>query len=241
MKNTVKNTDNNSASAILAEVMKNRGMDIEKLAREADVPEHFIYFILEEKFEKLPAAPYLHGYILKIADVLEINGDKFWEQYFQKNQALKTSGRTDHLPKNRFAVSWLNKRVLIVVLVILAVVAYFLIRAFLSFNISRVLTIQNFNEERIVLTVPTYTIKGRVNPAYQLTINDSPVYPEDSGDFSTIINLEPGFNTIVFGIKGPLGRKDELVRQIYRTEDSKKPTTETTTTQSGNSEPEIEN
>ncbi len=200
---------------MLAEAMRTKGMNADKLARETGISERFLRLIIEERFDKLPAAPYLHGYIMKIAEVLEIDGEKLWATYFKNNRYLKSSGTGDRLPKNRFAVSRVNRRVLIFAIIIVAIVAYFVVRSVLGLDIARELRLQGFDENIIVSQDNTYKLKGNINTAFKLTINDTPIYPESNGDFERTLELEPGFNTVTFRVKGSLNKKDELVKQIY--------------------------
>lgn len=204
-----------SISEILIEAMKVRGFGVEKVSKETGISERFIRLLLEEKFEKLPATPYLHGYIMKIADTLDLNGEKIWNNYFKNNQYLRRSGRSDRLPENRFASSLINKKVLIGVIIVVAVVAYFLIRAASGFDISQTLSISNLNEDAVTTNDSTYIIRGEVDSSYQLSINQESVFPEENGNFSFSTNLSPGFNTIIFRVKGPLGREDKITRQIF--------------------------
>lgn len=205
----------NSFSIVLAEAMRAKGISAEKLARETGISERFLFLMLEEKLDKLPASPYLHGYIIKIADILDMDGEKLWSTYFKNNRYLRSSGGTDRLPKNRFAASRVNKKVLVVFLVILIVAAYFIVRTLAGFDLSRELSLEDFSENIIVSQEETYTLRGNVNPALRLTINDDPIYAGEDGDFEKNIELEPGFNTVILKLEGLLNREDELVKQIY--------------------------
>ncbi len=211
----VKEIPQNNFSMVLAEAMRAKGISAEKLARETGISERFLFLMLEEQPEKLPASPYLHGYIIKIADVLGMDGEKVWNTYFRNSRYLKSSGVSDRLPKNRFAASRVNKKVLVVSLVIILIAAYFIIRALSGFDLSRELSLQNFDENTIVSQKETYTLRGNINPALRLMINDAPVYPGESGDFEKVLELEPGFNTVTFRVEGLLNKKEEIVKQIY--------------------------
>jgi lambda repressor-like predicted transcriptional regulator len=216
----MKDNPSNNFSVVLAEAMRAKGLNTSKLSRETGISERFIRFMLEDKTNQLPAAPYLHGYIMKIAEKLELNGEEVWNMYFKDDEGVKSSGISDHLPKNRFAVSKINKKIFIFALVIIAVVAYFIIQTVIGFDISRKLSLEGFNENIVVSQEKNYTIKGNIDPSFQLMINDILVEIEENGDFEKTIELKPDFNDIVFKVEGPFNKKEKLVKQIYYKEES---------------------
>lgn len=209
-----KDNSDNLFSVILIEEMKSRGINISKLANETGISERFIKLIIDNDFEKLPSSPYLHGYIIKISNVIDMDGEKNWEDYFQNNNKLRSSGEGDHFPKNRFSVSRFNKKFLIGFF-ILVVVIYFVVRVFLGFNVSRGLVLDGFKEDPVISEEKIYTIQGNINSSYQLKINQQLIHSEIDGDFSKVIELSPGFNTVIFKIKSPLKKEREISKEIY--------------------------
>ncbi len=224
------NNSQKNFSSILIEAMKAQGMNESQLADATGISERFIKLLIKNDLKKLPPAPYLHGYILKIADVVDMDGEKIWERYFKNNNNLRSSGNTDHLPKNRFSVSKINTKIFLGVIVIIAVIAYFIIRSFLGVDIARELNLEGFNEEPVISEEASYNIKGNISPKYQLKINQQSVYPESDGDFSKTIDLSPGFNTVMFNIKGPLKREEKIAKEIYYKTDNQENIEQATTT-----------
>jgi len=68
-------------SAIIIDALRARGLTVEKLATTTGISERFISGLLDESFEALPPAPYTRGYILKIAEVLGLEGAVLWKEY----------------------------------------------------------------------------------------------------------------------------------------------------------------
>ncbi|HMB17331.1 MAG TPA: helix-turn-helix transcriptional regulator [Candidatus Paceibacterota bacterium] len=209
------NNSQKNFSSVLIEAMKAQGMNESQLADATGISERFIKLLIKNDLKKLPPAPYLHGYILKIAEVVDMDGEKVWRTYFKNNSNIRSSGNTDHLPKNRFSVSNINAKILFGIIIIIAVIAYFVIRSFLGVDITRELNLEGFGEEPVISQNASYNIKGNINPKYQLKINQQSVYPESDGDFTETINLSPGFNTVMFNIKGPLKREEKIAKEIY--------------------------
>lgn len=208
-------------SSILNNAMEKRGVNIDDLSEETGIPERFIELLLTENFDNMPPAPYTHGYIIKISKVLDLDGEEIWDTYLKNKKEIKKSGKFDTLPKNRFAVSKLNKKALLIGFVFILLAGYFIFRSVFSANIESELSINNLKEDPTIATSSEFSIEGNLNPQYQLTINQTPVYPNSSGNFEEIINLQEGLNTVVFNIEGILGKDGEVTKQIfYRPEGS---------------------
>lgn len=205
-------------SSILASAMETRGFSIDDLSEETGIPERFIELLLSEKFNDMPPAPYTHGYIVKISEVLDLDGEEIWKKYLKDKKEIKKSGKFDKLPENRFAVSRLNKKALLIGLAFILLAGYFILRSVFSVSIENKLHVTNLEESPTVATSSAFTVEGNIDSQYQLTINQTPVYPNSSGNFEKEINLQEGLNNVVFNIKGLLGKEGEVVKQIfYRT------------------------
>lgn len=205
---------NSNLSSILIGAMRAKSLTTEKLSQQTGISERFITPLLEEDLNKMPALPYAHGYVLKIAEVLDLDGEEIWETYFRDNELLRSSGSKDRLPENRFALSWLNKKVLLLAIIILAVASYFVIRIFFIFDISREIKIEGLGDNVIVVSEPVFIIKGKINPDFGLTIDQSRIYPDTSGSFEEVIKLNPGLNTVTIILEGLLGREEKIIKQI---------------------------
>lgn len=213
-------------SSVLTSAMEKQGFSIDDLSKETGIPERFVELLLSENFNDMPPAPYTHGYIIKISKVLDLDGEKLWETYLKNKKEIKKSGKFDKLPENRFVVSKLNKKALIAGLVFILLAGYFIINSIFSTNIENKLEINSLDEDTTVATSSEFTIEGNLDSQYQLTINQSPVYPNSSGNFEETINLQEGLNNIIFNVSGLLSKEGEVVRQIfYRPEEAQSTTT----------------
>ncbi|MDI6820571.1 MAG: helix-turn-helix domain-containing protein [Patescibacteria group bacterium] len=200
-------------SAILVEALRTKSLTIEKLSSMTGISERFLNLLLEENFKKLPAAPYVHGYIIKIADVLNMNGEKLWQEYLKDHNSINRSGKKDKLPQNRFVNKSFNKKTVIVVLIIVLILLYVIIRL-PSILGKPPLTLANIANNAIV-TNPEYQITGKINPSDKLTINNGIVFADPEGNFQKTIKLDPGFNTFEFKVKNILGRETALTKQVF--------------------------
>ena len=201
-------------SSIILESLRAKGLNFERLSQLSGVSERFLNLLIEGKVEKLPSRPYTHGYILKIAEVLNLEGEGLWQEFLKNNESLRRSGKNDQLPKNRFTIPKFNKKILIAGFAIIVIGGYILVKV-PSFLGRPQLTFENLPDNKIVVQEPNYAIKGKFNLNDKLTLNDEQIYPDRAGHFEKSIGLQPGFNTLTFKIKKFLGQEYVITKQIF--------------------------
>lgn len=194
----------------LKDLMKSKGIGPQRLASMTDVPKRFIDAILQGDFDKLPARPYIRGYLFKISNVLGAESDSLWQLY-RASADSRSSGDGDRLPINRFAIKKLDPgRVIAILLGVLVLL-------FLGLNWNRIIGKPGLE---IISTVPDITdqeilvVEGQINPDDRLTLQGELIYPDEGGNFVTEVQLDSGPNTLEFVVKRYLGREAKIVRQV---------------------------
>lgn len=207
--------DSKNISSLILDALRAKGLSVERLSQLTGVSERFIVSFIEGKIEKLPSPPYARGYLIKIAEALNLDGEKLWREYLKNSEALPRSGEKDYLPKNRFAPPRFNKRLALIILILVIAFGYILIK--LTSSLGRTeLTFTNLDNNPTVVQDKTFKIVGKINPANnQLTLNGERLYPNKEGDFEKIIELQPGFNTLTFGVKKLLGKEFIINKQVF--------------------------
>ncbi|MDD5547813.1 MAG: helix-turn-helix transcriptional regulator [Candidatus Pacebacteria bacterium] len=204
-----------SLKTIFDEALEKNEVDIEELAQLTGVSSHYINALKNLETDKLPAAPYIRGYIKKISKALRLDPNEIWHLY--KNELdHKTSGGFDKLPANRFAIKHINKKT--IVWAILGVLAAIYI--VLNYNnLFGQLTLKITNppsDSTITVNDPVFDLAGSINPKDKLTINGVEVLTDSySGKFLYPYNLQPTLNVIEFKVKKILGQEKIETRQIY--------------------------
>lgn len=200
-------------SELIENAMRVKGFTVEKLAQTTGVSDRFIQYIVDGNLKKLPSSPYVHGYVLRIADALNLNGEELWKEHFQKNQNIKHSGQADELPGNRFKARSINKNIVIgiAILIIVAVFVFWRVQSYVG---EPSLSLSDFKDEMIV-EQKTFDLRGKIDPRDQLTLNEEIIYPDVNGNFQKILPLEPGFNTLTFKVKKFLGDEYIIKKQIF--------------------------
>ena len=200
---------------MLTEVLQDKNINLAKLSELTGVSERFLEALVEEKFEKFPASPYVRSYLFKIAEVLGIDGQKLWQEY-QKNTLLKKSGINDRLPLNRYQPRPLNKKIILLTIVLLFIIGYLILRYNLFLGKPELsLRGQLANSpDNFVFSEPVLKIEGRVKPGDQLMINQEKNYVDENGYFQKDFSLQPGLNVLQFQIKRFLGRETLITKQV---------------------------
>jgi len=193
--------------------IEEKGFALSKLAELSRVPERYLELLLREEYDHLPSAPYLHGYLLRLARVLNLDSELLWE-IFKKEYRLKTSGLEDRLPVNRFAIDTLsNTKILITGGLIVLTLLYLAFRWNTLFG-KPSLVILDPAENIISTTDRLYTIRGSTDRNVKITINNDLIETDDRGSFSKDVFLETGDNSFTITAKKLLGREISVVRQI---------------------------
>ncbi|KKU94472.1 MAG: DNA-binding protein [Candidatus Jorgensenbacteria bacterium GW2011_GWA1_48_13] len=201
-------------SSILVQAIKAQGLTTEKLAALSGVSDRFLESLVEEKFDSLPAEPYVRGYLLKIAEVLGLDGEALWAEYLKDNDLIKRAGRGDEFPKNRFALPKINVKFVLLGILIVALAAFLFLRLPL-FSSGKALELMNPREDSTIVGGRNFTLEGRIDSVYALSVNGERIYPDENGNFEKNVELQEGFNTFVFTFKKALGKEQTLTKQIF--------------------------
>ncbi len=205
---------------IIVETMGARGFKAETLSEMSDIPIRYINALLEEDFSKLPAAPYIKGYLTKIAEILNLNPELLLEIYKRENltQTIKSSGAHDKLPSNRFAVKSPNKTIIVTVIILFVLIGFFIF-SFDDFFGTPGIEITSPVMDNFTTNLPSIKLIGKVdNLRDKLTINGEEILIGDNGFFEHNFSLQAGLNTIEFEVSRFLGKEIKIIRQVIYNE-----------------------
>lgn len=197
---------------ILLERLEQQGLTADKAIQITGIPKHYFESMLCGKWTKLPAAPYVRGYLKKLESVLETDNNYLWETY-KEEMDPKTSGAKDKLPENRYAIKsrhfrWIWPAAIVIILGIYGV-----------FNAPRFLglpklEVTNPFEASVVSQSQIFFIEGKVDPNDKLFINGEEMFVDKTGHFSENYNLQPGVNIFELTARKFLGKEVKITKQI---------------------------
>lgn len=217
----------NNFSSFLSQKLKDRNLTVKKISELSGITEKHLELLLSGDFRRLPAAPYVRGYIGKLGEVLDFEGAAWWE-VFKKEQAVRVSGPRDRLPQNRFSRASPLKLIGIGIVVV-ALFLYFGFRAPKIFGEPE-LQIATPGSSSSVMSQEDITLSGTLIDGDKVFINGERVSLEKDGSWQKRVMLHSGLN--VFKIEGEklLGGKVEVLRQVIYEVPQSATTTATTTT-----------
>lgn len=193
--------------------MRRGNISLERLEALSGVSLRHLSLLVEGKYNKLPAAPYVRGYMLKIAKALDLNGEELWQEFREEGEELRTSGKHDTLPENRFISKNALVRLCIAAGVLVLVLAVLGIRMLLLDNPN--IKFSNLEEEITTVRNNLFTIEGSLKPGFKLTLNGKDIVVDAKGNFEEEVTLESGFNTLIFTAKKVLGKEHRFPKQVF--------------------------
>jgi cytoskeletal protein RodZ len=196
-----------------AERMRQKGFSVKKLADTTGITARNLTDIVNGNFAAMPSAPYVRGYLIKLGEVLDFDGEAWWQR-IKIERRVKNSGATDALPENRFLKKYPTKLVIggivIVIIIIYAAVQFPRIIGKPS------LTFTDFSQNPFITNESTTIVRGTVKNADSLSIepgNENIPIPSD-GKWQKEISLSAGPQEITVAAKKFLGGTTEITEQI---------------------------
>lgn len=221
-------------SVFFAEKLRDKNFTLDKLAEISGISARNLESLLKGDYKSLPAAPYLHGYFIKIGEVLDFDGEDIFKKWKgEAQEEVKSSGPQDKLPKNRFSRRPIAK--------------YFwlglfgsLIIAYLVLQLPRLLglpeiVINNPREPRIMYGEDKIVIRGTVLNANELYVNGERVEIQE-GAWQKEVVLFGGLNNIEVTARKFLGGETKAAREIIYEKPPELPMNTTSTGVSGEEE-----
>lgn len=205
--------ENDSLSVFLGEKLRDKNITLERLSELSGIAIKHLENILKGDAEKLPSAPYLHGYLLKLGEILGFDGNAYWEEW--RKHSIPSSGAKDRLPENRFSKKPVSKYVW------MGAVA-FLLLIYLAFQLPRIigspsLHISAPKSDLTNSTSSQILVTGTLLDAKELYINGETIPLEKDGAWQKTVSLQNGLNTIEITAKKFLGGENKVVKQVFYT------------------------
>jgi len=211
-----------SLGEILSELAIEHGVTLEKLSELTNIPKRYLSAMADNDERNMPAAPYIKGYIAKIYSTL--GADPFPAMEAYKKAVVKTSGKEDYLPKNRFALAkkktgWIVAAFVAVIAIIVALLPIgkrYLFAGLIGIpsievNLPAKVEDRDFLETRGQF----FTIEGKINAKDSIIINNEPISVNTDGRFSKEVMLDAGLNTFEIKVKRFLGQETTIIRKVF--------------------------
>ncbi len=193
--------------------IKERGLNLKKLSEVSGIATKHLEAIASGSFHNVPSVPYFRGYILRLGQILDFDGESWWAKLKEETGSIKSSETEDAPSGNRF-VCVKNKKI-----VVLAIAAILLIVLFLGFGLARisgkpVIKITSPIESPATVSASEVDIAGTLKNASELYINGELINPDTGGFWSKTVLLGAGTNSFEIRAKKFLGGETKIIEQI---------------------------
>lgn len=206
-------SEQKTLSSEILEALRAKGLSLPKLSQMTGISERVLETFINEEYQKLPAAPYIRGYLMQISKSLDLNGQLLWQKYLRGNEELKSSGGKDELPKNRFLVKKINSGIVLSLVIFLGIAFYVLFQIYGAWAEPN---LEIFNVEDLdVIVSRAFLVEGRINPGDVLFINEEKRYTDKMGEFGEELILSPGLNYIDFKVRRFLGKEARRTLRVF--------------------------
>ena len=192
--------------------IKDRGISVRKLAEATGIAPGHLENMVHGRFDDLPSAPYVHGYLVRLGKALDFDGEAWWDK-IKKDGFVKNSGSADMLPSNRFLKQSPAK-------FIWGGIGAAIVIIYLAFQIPII-----FGKPTVKIIFPsvnpyttassTLTIEGTAAGADSLSLNGDSIAIAQDGSWQKTVLLQNGVNTFDITAKKLLGGGIDITEQIF--------------------------
>jgi len=205
------NIDYQNFETLLNEKLRERGLTLKRLSELSNISVHHLENLSHGKFEELPPAPYVRGYLIKIGSILDFDPEIWWER-LRTGNLVKSSGKHDELPRNRFAQRS-RPRLIWAGAAILVVLIYFGIRFSKIFG-EPILTITYPDQYMTQTENSEIEIRGELKNGDGVFVNGEVVPIAEDGSWTHTFALPQRVNFIEIVAKKFLGRESKITLQV---------------------------
>jgi cytoskeletal protein RodZ len=205
------NPDEFPFEEFFAERLKQKGMSVKKLSDLTGISPQHLTEIVRGNFAALPSAPYVRGYLIRLGEALDFDGEAWWQKVKTESR-LKSSGPVDMLPKNRFLRKAPTKLITLGVIALIVVI-YFAVQLPKILG-KPSLAITNPPASPFTATANLFTLQGTARNADTLSVNGENVPLAPDGSWQKDVLLSNGPNEITVTAQKFLGRSTQVTEEI---------------------------
>ena len=202
---------------ILKKIRSKKKITLEEIEKQLRIRKKFLIALEENDWSKLPSLPYIKGFLKNYSSFLGLKSDEmlaiFRRQFHQQEKAgLLPKGLTNPLdePIIRFTPQLTG---IILSISFLVIFFGYLFLQYLSFVNPPELSIESPKEGEII-TSEKVTVKGKSDRDAVISVNNQKIALMENGEFTTILTLSPGVNTISIESTSKQGKKRTITRTI---------------------------
>lgn len=197
----------------LRRARQNKNLDIDEVANKLKIRRSYLISLEAENIDALPSGLYGKNFLKKYADFLEVDPvlTANFLNSWQENENLNPFSQKV-LERKKFLIFPKIIRNILLIIVILSGIFY------LIFYFNKITTppelVVNKPDKNMVLQESEIMIKGWSDKEAEIKINGELILSDNDGNFSKLISLKSGINTLEVSAKRKYSRESTIIRQI---------------------------
>lgn len=198
----------------LRQARRFKNLKLEDIAKKINISAKYLNALEEENLDNLPNGLYQKKFLREYANYLDIDPSELTSQLEEKMGSFSTSDPFSQkiLKKSKFLVF---PKIIRNSLIVLGVIICFL---YLIFYFQKIILAPKLiitqPEKNLLVKETTFEIKGTTDKEAEVKINGELVLNTNNGEFSKIINLKKGLNSITIKAKKKYSQEQTVIRQI---------------------------
>ncbi|MBI4050559.1 MAG: DUF4115 domain-containing protein [Candidatus Doudnabacteria bacterium] len=211
-----------SLGEYLQVLRKRTGLPVSEISKVSQVQPRYLQALEEGRFQDLPAAVYIKGFLKSLAAVYRIDVNILLNQFAAEHEiAHNVETLKKPVPKLPITIPRfvLNPKTLTIAAVALL---GFLSLGYLYFQISslnRPPKLEVFSPERdVAVNSSLLLVKGETEPGSSVFLNNQPIVADANGEFRENLSLAPGPNQLVIKAINKFGQESAVSRSIVLNE-----------------------
>jgi transcriptional regulator with XRE-family HTH domain len=208
----IMDTEETTLELFLRDRIKDKGISLKKLSDMTGISINHIENMLRGDFENVPPTPYFRGYLIRLGEALNFDGEAWWMK-IKREEGVGRSGSADALPKNRFVRESPAK-------IIAIWAAGFIALITIIFSLPHILgkpsiTIISPRGNPYTTASTSVIIQGTVKNADSLYVEGDEATIASNGSWQKNVLLQSGMNTFNISAKKLLGGTTNIMEQVF--------------------------
>ncbi len=192
---------------------REKGLSLDKLSYLSGIEKEVLENLEKDNWSELLPDIYVRGYLLKIGEVLGVDGEELWSLYKKDKRRAKIKRIKNHLPflkrNSKKRTTFFQVIIIIIFFILIGIFSFWQIKKFLKPP-----EIQLFSpENNMIVSENSIKIEGRTNASI-LLINHQKIPLKEDGYFSFLVPLLEGTNIIEIESLNPFGQRTVLKRRV---------------------------
>ena len=201
----------------LKDIRVKQEVTLEELSESTKIRLDYLKAIEEGKYEELPSAAFVKGFIRNYALALNAEPDKamaIFRRDFDQNQKGKVVPRGISQPIAKKTSFWSPRTTTISLVFVLFIIASLYVANQVRTLITAPSITVNQPKDNQVFMTNDVRVSGKTRSDALLKVNSQPIILSPNGDFETTLNLANGEHTVLIEAESRDGKIREVTRTI---------------------------